>query len=90
LRNQNIFKKTLDKGLRLWYNLIVKRKKEVIKMYDWFDKVMIAICVILVLALVGILVLAIIVGIEPSGEEFDTVGWVANPANPASPLYPRF
>jgi hypothetical protein len=90
LRNQNIFKKTLDKGLRLWYNLIVKRQKEVIKMFDWFDKVMIAICVILVFALVGILVLVIIVGIEPSGEEFDVVGWVANPANPASPLYPRF
>lgn len=90
MRNQNIFKKTLDKGLRLWYNLIVKRQKEVIKMFDWFDKLMIAICIILVLALIGIIVLAIIVGIEPSGEEFDVVGWVANPANPASPLHPSF
>lgn len=59
-------------------------------MFDWFDKLMIAICIILVLALIGIIVLAIIVGVEPSGEEFDVVGWVANPANPASPLHPRF
>ena len=58
-------------------------------MFDWFDKVMIAICIILALALVGIIALVIIVGIEPSGEEFDVVGWVANPANPASPLYPK-
>lgn len=57
-------------------------------MFDWFDKIMIAVCVIIVIVLIGCLIFAI--GAEPSGEEFDVVGWVANPANPASPLHPRF
>lgn len=61
-------------------------------MYDWYDKLMIAICTILCIVVIGgiIIAIALKVGVEPSGEEFDVVGWVANPANPASPLHPTF
>lgn len=61
-------------------------------MFDWYDKMMIALCTIIGIVVVGGIILAIVIatGVEPSGEEFDVVGWVANPANPASPLYPRF
>ena len=61
-------------------------------MYDWFDKLMIALTAILGIVVIGGLIFAIVVAsnAEPTSEEFDVVGWVANPANPASPLYPRF
>ena len=61
-------------------------------MFDWFDKIMIALCTILGIVIIGGLIFSIVVATnaEPTGEEFDVVGWVANPANPASPLFPRF
>lgn len=61
-------------------------------MYDWFDKLMIALTTILGIVVIGGLIFAIVVAsnAEPTSEEFDVVDWVANPANPASPLYPRF
>lgn len=59
-------------------------------MYDWYDKLMIAICVVLCVLVVGGIIVALVIGVEPSNEEFDVVAWTINPANPASPLYPKF
>ena len=61
-------------------------------MFDWFDKIMIALCTILGIVAIGGLIFAIVVATnaEPTGEDFDTVIWVISPANPASPLYPIF
>ena len=60
-------------------------------MYDWFDKLMIALTTILGIVVVGGLIFAIVVAsnAEPTGEEFDVVGWVANPANPCFPTLPK-
>ena len=56
-------------------------------MLDWYDRIIVALCLVAIAVVVGV---AIVGGAEPSGEEFDVVGWVANPANPASPLHPKF
>lgn len=57
-------------------------------MLDWYDKIIIAICMVAVVVIIGVIIVG--VGVEPSSEEFDVVGWVANPANPSSPLHPKF